>query len=94
MMKKNFMAQFPSFLEPIDAVFKNFIYWIILNNNAYIELFCLTDKLLIYIAIINSLPAVLKLFSIFYYDYSKTKTNWQLRAELKPSSTIPNFHIP
>ena len=25
--------------------------------------------------------------------YSKTKTNWQLRAELKPLSTMPNFHI-
>ena len=27
------------------------------------------------------------------HNYSKTKTNWQLRAELKPSSTMPNFHI-
>ena len=25
--------------------------------------------------------------------YSKTKTNWQLRAELKTSSTMQNFHI-
>ena len=25
--------------------------------------------------------------------YSKTKTNWQLWAELEPSSTMPNFHI-
>ena len=25
--------------------------------------------------------------------YSKTKTNWQFRAELKPSSAMPNFHI-
>ena len=24
--------------------------------------------------------------------YSKTKTNWQLWAELEPSSTMPNFH--
>ena len=28
-----------------------------------------------------------------FSSYSKTKTNWQFRAELKPSSTMPNFHI-
>ena len=34
---------------------------------------------------------ILSLMSQEYY--SKTKTNWQLRAELEPSSAMPNFRM-
>ena len=37
---------------------------------------------------------IIRISPRYHLDYSKTKTNWQLWAELKPSSTMPNFHIP